>query len=477
MGVPIVHLGDGLNFSCTAEMDTFFATMDHASKAGLPWVMAPGNHDGYFFGNEAEAGSWKKSCNLGGEPVNHEAFLSRYLKVIASQFDVSPLGPTSGLWQRPAGQAAKASMGCDPPGTTKSDFLDGVAWHLDKAAHWRSYVVQLVNLSLRTNEATAYGLLLDTSEYDDPPVLIPNTARGVYDAGETGNVRDDQIEDARKLLEAHFPKSGPKPLLVLMGHHPYGTIAPSGRARIDKLFKDFPVVIYISAHTHTAQYFVNGEDKSTWLELNLGSILDWAPEFRFLSLNQSADKTKLELKTPQQKVLSLWKKQTDVTPFFDSKWEAKPGEQRYYLSFLDVGKLCLAPTDLLCSAPMQNELMKTELAEIKFSISTFPTTSSKAWPRDPTSGAKLETDAAVIGAIDSAMRDKAPLDERVTLAKDLQAFDEDREAGDAPGATAKGRRHHDYRLWQAMWASMRMNTRTRIPDSDQGFFVFPTEAR
>ena len=84
-------------------------------------------------------------------------------------------------------------MGCDPPGSAQSDFLDGVAWRLDKTAHWRSYVVQLVNLSLRANESSAYGLLLDTSEYDDPPVSISDTPAGVYDAGETGNVRDDQI--------------------------------------------------------------------------------------------------------------------------------------------------------------------------------------------------------------------------------------------------------------------------------------------
>ena len=46
---PIVHLGDACDFSCTGEFAKFFSIMKSADGE---WVMAPGNHDGYFFGNE-----------------------------------------------------------------------------------------------------------------------------------------------------------------------------------------------------------------------------------------------------------------------------------------------------------------------------------------------------------------------------------------------------------------------------------------
>ena len=86
-----------------------------------------------------------------------------------------------------------------------------------------------------------------------------------------------------------FPKSGPKPLLVLMGITPTARSRLQAGARIDKLFKDFPVVLYVSAHTPIPlSTSSTATPKSNWLELNLVLISDWTPEFRFLSLNQSA---------------------------------------------------------------------------------------------------------------------------------------------------------------------------------------------
>lgn len=46
---PIVHIGDACDFACTGEFRKFREIMRQAKHG---WVMAPGNHDGFFFGNE-----------------------------------------------------------------------------------------------------------------------------------------------------------------------------------------------------------------------------------------------------------------------------------------------------------------------------------------------------------------------------------------------------------------------------------------
>ena len=46
--MPVIHLGDACNMACSGEFEEFLEIMSAATK---PWVMAPGNHDAYLFGN------------------------------------------------------------------------------------------------------------------------------------------------------------------------------------------------------------------------------------------------------------------------------------------------------------------------------------------------------------------------------------------------------------------------------------------
>jgi hypothetical protein len=464
LGAPIVHLGDGLNFSCQVELDRFFG---HMKEAKVPWAMAPGNHDGYFFGNEASNSEWTRACARGGNPVNHAAFIQRYLKELSAQYSLPPMSTTAGIWQRP-----EPAPGSAPTPT----FLAGVAWSIDVANHFRSYVVQLVDLTLRNGSKPStpvYALLLDTSEFDQPPVLIKN--KTAVDAGQNGSVLQNQIDAARLLLQTRSPAGGQKPFVVVMGHHPFGVLTPASQDLVQSLFKDFQVVTYVSAHTHTGQFFVNGPPGSNWLELNLGSILDWSPEFRQFALsigNDTPSQTaspRIELRTPQQKLADIWQSPIPAAPVADPAWEAKPGDPRYYLSYLDVGNLCVG-LDPLCSQPLQRKLMSVELNEFKYSISTFRTLSSTKWPL------QLTKPEDILAAIDAAIQSDN-LDVMVPLAQALQDFDEVRVTADTPDGTTPGTKHHDYRLWQAFWASKRMRAQTRIPDSSEGYFTFSVGAR
>ena len=78
-GEPIVHMGDACDFSCTGEFERFSEMMQ---KAKGSWVMAPGNHDGFFFGNEhrdVEKGDWPAACRNAGEPMAKDRWVHLYL--------------------------------------------------------------------------------------------------------------------------------------------------------------------------------------------------------------------------------------------------------------------------------------------------------------------------------------------------------------------------------------------------------------
>jgi hypothetical protein len=62
--------------------------------AGLQqtWVMAPGNHDAYFFGNDAAADrltwrDWQRACVRGGSLMTKDRFVRSYLQVLFAQND------------------------------------------------------------------------------------------------------------------------------------------------------------------------------------------------------------------------------------------------------------------------------------------------------------------------------------------------------------------------------------------------------
>lgn len=56
-----------------------------------------------------------------------------------------------------------------------------------------------------------------------------------------------------------------------------------------------------------------------------------------------------------------------------------------------------------------------------------------------------------------------------TISQRQQHFDEERTAADA----ASGRKHRDYRLWQAHWASERVLQKKSVPDPSDSHVLFP----
>ncbi len=463
--MPIIHLGDGLNFSCKREMTKFFALMKGATaptaaEPQVPWVMTPGNHDGYFFGNEGLApGRWDAACANADGPVSHAEFIAEYLSVIAQE------SPTIGRLVGPRGSSV-----VPPSQNNQGPLLEGISWNLVPNKPWLSYVTQVVNMTAPDAPVKVVGLLLDTSEYDDAPVLISDNRHAQYDAGETGNIGDDQSSAAEELLSASVPPGAPRPIVVIMGHHPFNALTYSAQAIIERLRSEYFVPLYVSAHNHNAQYFVNKTEpaKSTqaynWLELNLGSVLDWVPEYREFSLQQDRGSGDIEILTPQRKLQDQWPVGHDADP----AWEAKPESERYYLSILNIHGICASFGQPACQNDMQRKLMNIALYEAQYALQHFPTTSSTVWPKYGKT--VLTSDAAIQAVITQLLGPNAALAAETLFAQQLQDFSEARVAADNNGKT-----YANYRLWQAIWASQQMRARTRVPDPNQAYFMLPRE--
>ena len=81
---PIIHLGDGTNMACAGETENFIEIMSTASR---PWVMAPGNHDAYLFGNmHLNLGEWAAACRGADGPMTKDRFVRRYLTYLKEQY-------------------------------------------------------------------------------------------------------------------------------------------------------------------------------------------------------------------------------------------------------------------------------------------------------------------------------------------------------------------------------------------------------
>ena len=295
------------------------------------------------------------------------------------------------------------------------------------------------------------AILLDTTQYQEPPTLIPSPLHSRSNAGLRGELLDEQL----KILE-DWLKLGrnSKQITVLMGHHPYINLNKNARNAIDHFREKERVILYVSAHTHAGQYIVQGSDRDTWLELNIGSILDWPAEFRTMQFLLAEDTERIVVRTPLFRLYEVWSNGSDDVPECEEEWEARPGDKDYYLTYMD--NYSPNPEET------QNHLMDVLLHSYKRLLKVAPTETSTYWPPDCTD------DKKVIAAIDAAIKPSTSLDTKIGLLVNLDRFEKVR--------LAKDRKiHKNFRLCQALWASKYDHIGTRSPQVDDWFITFPKE--
>lgn len=298
---PLLHLGDASDVSCTDELARFFETMN---RSGRPWAYAPGNHDGFFFGNAhlregaADALSnlglgldaWSKGCRNAGRPMDKAEVVRMYvanLRRVAARADFTCKTIAAALPEKPG---ADGSLACAAGESTP--FLAAVAWHIDAREPWHSWVAQKVQLG--APGARWSGVLWDTASYTRPPAFA--TVGPAYAAGLVGEVPSDELDAVRRLIAGGGGRT------IVFGHHHYAALTDAAKKALFGWIKAGDVMMYMSGHTHAGHwinhYGVEAGDKEQaretesvrWTELNLGSTVDWPIEYRALAVSAPAPK-------------------------------------------------------------------------------------------------------------------------------------------------------------------------------------------
>jgi hypothetical protein len=461
----VIHLGDALNLSCREEYDRFLATM---SKARKVWFMAPGNHDGIYFGSSGNKREWETACDGGGGPFTKAEFVEAYLRDV--------LAGRSGAGLRHRGDPGAAEFARYFRGQARADWpyrggrqswLRRVAWRIDHKAPHRSFVLQELDAGRPGSRPTRY-ILLDSSNYKDSPELIPIPPH--VNPGATGDLDDEQLERLGQWLAQD---ASDRPLTVFFAHHPFAALTARARDKLDDLRRKYGVLTYVSAHTHHGTYFVNGEDDAGWLELNVGSMVDWPIEFRsFQVLSQDAI---LYTKSHLFDFAEFW--EDPNAPECKPAWQPQAGDPDYYVDYAR----SLTPSGTETQLQLLNSLLHSYRRLIR-EVPSSP--DNQRWPA--TSGAS--SDAALQAFIlktASSAGDAAGFARRKTLLRELEKYDRERSlarAGPPAAPTAPDSApvrdaatiQRDYRICQAVWASQDDEITVRRARREDLYIKYPS---
>ncbi|HWP05517.1 MAG TPA: metallophosphoesterase [Polyangiaceae bacterium] len=463
-GTVSIHLGDALNLSCTWEMDRFTRTM---SAAKHPWFMALGNHDGYFFGSGrtgpgSSQAEWDAGCAKGGGPITKTQVIERYFGLLVAQgrqaavaTSFGGLGADPGLaaFAREADIAHEAAWSYT--GNARA-LLRRVKWHRD-CQYWRSYLIQELDITDPVDAPRPVRvILLDTSQFKDEPGLAATVIPGMYDAGASGFMLDNQLDVVRSWLEEDRKDNA---VVVMMGHHPENVIGGPALAAMQGLRQEFGVELYVSAHTHSSAYFVYGLGESKQLELNIGSVLDFPAQYRTLTVLQEERSQRTVMRSPRRELWQFWQDGVGAgAPGFPNceakkdAWYPPDTPHNNYADYMKSNSIDSAGTERMLFAALLDSYARL--------LTVAPTVTSTAWP--PSTG----TDAAVSAHIATLKRPDAPLSSLQDFLLALDTFEANRTVQDE--ATRR-----DYRACQALWASTADKHKARIPEVDQWFIVFP----
>lgn len=447
---PVIHLGDAANMGCVGEFERFQDIM--SATGSRPWLMAPGNHDAYLMGNsETAMADWEAACQRAGGPLTKDLLVGRYLRHLQNQdSDFRAAFPEEAALPEQAEWRSDAASG--------SVFLRAVAWNIDRDRPHRSFVLQELDLGLpppddSTPTRPVSAFLMDSSQYSSAPVLVPVAGSN---AGISGDLQSDQLT----VLARWMKRANRDTLSVLMSHHPFGTLNSDARAAVDGLRKKYDVPLYVSAHTHQGQYFVRGGGEG-WLELNVGSIVDYPIEFRSFSVHESGENSVL-LRTPLFRLPDLWGTLAgDRAPQCDTSWEAMPSDPDFYLTYLDGASADPEAT--------QTMLMTTLLHTYKRLLSTVPSSgSNEHWPdfRQIAEDDCCSSDEDVQNALEQILQ-TADRVQKIEALVELGRFDDQRLVADKI-------QHRDYRICQAVWASKYNKIDRRAPTANDPYIMFST---
>ena len=309
-----IVLGDATNIACSGEYESFAASIEASRPAGVPLLMAHGNHDSYLMGtvnsyipenvcdwepegmaqsprptdqswwgsgsiNAGNERNWRDACfqppdtvTEPSSPMNKSRWLSKYIRFLEKDglIDEAPIEDAEG------GELGIPLHYTAEPGSLldKYNYAASGLWvqpkfgpkpssdDTDFMRVSRSYIVQRVDVD------GARIVVIDTS--------VCEKAWGGFkfkwtNAGEHACIGDNQF--AR--IETFIEDTPEHMRLVIAGHFPLADLTSRDRKRLIELASGHENWVYMSAHSHNAVSETRW--KGGW-EINVGSTTDWPME-------------------------------------------------------------------------------------------------------------------------------------------------------------------------------------------------------
>lgn len=458
-----LHLGDACNIGSTSEFEEFVWVMRGAHGG---WLLAPGNHDAFFFGNEHHSDIEEWDAASTGKALTKDRLVAYYLAALVLQPHAwarqlaESLGPEVMVLaaKKPGDREAcvdrlrrleraihaRGDGSFRARGEFDGPYLRKAAWHIDTEDKWRSYVVQEADVTWPGAPATSI-LLLDTATYASRPALVKILFGKV--AGVKGEVSDPQWETVdRWTVELRN--------WIVAGHHPYEELASGTRKRLDKLLTQ-GLPVYCSAHTHLGA--IHPREGS--VEINVGSLLDPPMEYRDLTLHHTGGRAYVASR--RYLIEDVLRERDLVLPPHDHM--AREGDPDDYLAYAHwLSRRGISKYwDSLNALTAETVVKVTVLAAYGRLLRDVPTKSAEGipWPKAP-DGRTLDSDTAIRSeiaeivawmkstdyALTTDKRGASPeFDRLIEFLLQLRDFDA------ARPVDAELRRR--YRLSQALWAS------------------------
>jgi hypothetical protein len=496
-GVAIVHLGDGLDAACTGELTQFLEVL----QRHRPWVMAPGNHDFNFMGNEhasgyvvkfkdapswcrssarlngtridddqkvwigeggrharSMAGAWCSACRGGGCPLSKTLYIRRYLEELARQADAgdATFGELRARLDEersdtPSNEACRCrGRACTDETVTSAsaiaangDFrasspglLRRVRWRIDEGAPWKSFVLQQIALPLAGRDEGLAIFILDTNQYDARPTVV-GPVFGNVNAGADGSLLDDQLKTLETWM-AESGKAGAVPIVAM--HHPLHAVRGASRERLLALLERFGVQVIYTAHTH-GSFVKQWPASPDFMEINVGSVLDWTPEFNLSRLEWERGKLRIT-----EKVVQF---DDDVCASYQ-EWRPRGKDPDAHLFYRQnvLRSIWSAGSMIGSMRTTHRRLVAAQLASFARLLDTpgLETRESTLWPfgctidRCVAAKARATREDVLAGRADDALE----------IVEQLVRFERER-ATEAGGGRSE--LHQHYRYCQSVWAS------------------------
>ena len=526
----VLHLGDACDLSNTGEFGRFAWDMQGVSHG---WVMAPGNHDGYFYGNSSReldylVQEWNdtgESYTYGGTKVNSRAMqknrtVSYYLAALILQ-DAAwsrPLAQHFGAgvlqrferWQRLARDTStfadywlalvalqdeihgfEGASGDDGYETFElprelvpvgEPHLRRLAWHIDKKKPWKSFVLQEVDIS-GPNRSPSAGpggvsiLVMDTAtysikpqmEYAAPSRFLDKVTDGFFDTQIAGETGG--IPDMQAEAAAEFAKSMKErqQSWLLASHHPFSSLGRKAQRRFNRLRDQGGVPVSLSAHTHKGGIRWNSDDARDGDWLEINVGSVLDAPVEFRDFQVHHAGGRHVISSHNQPLEDLLRERGLVVDELPG-YRPGPDEPDFYLSYKE-GYMDLASD---ANFMVKRVLLAAHLRMFGLFPSDQPDDGSTWWPTAP-DGAQLRDHQAVTDAMEAflARVEKGDTEDLTQFLYELREYDRTRQLTDA---TREGIRA--YRLTQAIWAGQ-AEYKAKEPDENTmdanlSYFMLPS---